>query len=126
MMSICIRTEWKATLLLPFRKPKVPLPAYDLKKNSVYTPREEIKNVSDRMFVTLAFRSGDHMHAIWDIIYLSSKSQKNPVHPRKKRKFEAVGNWCSLIQNQTIRYFRYCSVASRICTQQAMRIRLVN
>ena len=41
-------------------------------KKIVYAPREKIKNASDRMFVTLAFGSGDNLHTIWDILYFCS------------------------------------------------------
>ena len=30
------------------------------------------KDASDRMFVTLAFGSGDNVHAIWSILYFCS------------------------------------------------------
>ena len=32
----------------------------------------QIKNASDHMFVTLAFGSGDNLHAIWKILYFYS------------------------------------------------------
>ena len=41
-------------------------------KKIVYAPWEQIKNASDRMFVTFAFGSDDNLHAIWDILYFHS------------------------------------------------------
>ena len=43
-----------------------------LGKKIVYAPWEQMKNASDRMFVTLAFGLGDNLHAIRDIRYFYS------------------------------------------------------
>ena len=39
-----------------------------VRKKIVYAPWEQIKNASDRMFVTFDFGSGDNLHASWDIL----------------------------------------------------------
>ena len=42
------------------------------KKSFTCVPWEQIKNASDRMFVTIAFGSDDTLHVIWDILYFYS------------------------------------------------------
>lgn len=52
----------------PYRENKVFISCPEGKKK-VYAARQETKNASDRMFITLAFASDDNLHAIWDILY---------------------------------------------------------